>query len=261
MSQKCHSILLDRNGRPSAQVATLSYEFRDPGHIIPEHFHPEDQLVFASKGVMTVRTKQGIWVVPPLRAVWIPAETPHSVAMSGPVSMRTLYLNPKLVRTLPRKCFIMNVSPLLRELILHACKFPKLNRRVSVQRRIIEIIVDQLEAAHSIPLQLPHPTDSRAIRVVQRLLAGPGEQWTLETLCEDCGASKRTIERLFLAETGMTFTKWRQQLRLLHAMQLLASGEKVTGAALDAGYSSPSAFISMFKRQLGTTPTRYFEPR
>jgi len=210
---------------------------------------------------MTVRTQQGIWVVPPLRAVWIPAETPHSVAMSGPVSMRTLYLLPRLVRTLPQKCFVMNVSPLLRELILHACKFARLNKKAPVQRRIIEIIVDQLEAAHSIPLQLPHPTDSRAMRVVQRLIAGPGEQWTLETLCEDCGASKRTIERLFLAETGMTFTRWRQQLRLLHAMQILASGEKVTGAALDAGYSSPSAFISMFKRQLGTTPTRYFEPR
>jgi methylphosphotriester-DNA--protein-cysteine methyltransferase len=155
----------------------------------------------------------------------------------------------------------MNVSSLLRELILHACKFPKLNRRAPVQRVIIEIIVDQLEAARSIPLQLPHPIDSRAMRVAQALLADPGKQRTLETLCVDCGAGKRTIERLFITETRMTFSKWRQQLRLLHAMQLLASGEKVTGAALDAGYSSTSAFISMFRRQLGTTPTRYFEPR
>jgi len=155
----------------------------------------------------------------------------------------------------------MNVSSLLRELILHACKFPKLSKRAPVQRVIIEIIVDQLEAARSIPLQLPHPTDSRAMRVAQVLLADPGKQRTLETLCEDCGAGKRTIERLFITETRMTFSKWRQQLRLLHAMQLLASGEKVTGAALDAGYSSTSAFISMFRRQLGTTPTRYFEPR
>ena len=258
MSQKCQSILVARNGRPTAHVATLSYEFGDVGHTIPEHFHPEDQLVFASKGVMTVRTTQGFWVVPPMRAVWIPAKTPHSVAMSGPVSMRTLYLLPRLVRKLPAKCFVMNVSSLLRELILHACKFPKLNKKDSAQRAIIEIIVDQLEAAHSIPLQLTHPTDSRAARVVEVLLAEPGKQRTLETLCEDCGASKRTIERLFVAETRMTFSKWRQQLRLLHAMQLLASGEKVTGAALDAGYNSTSAFISMFRRQLGTTPTRYF---
>jgi AraC-like DNA-binding protein len=259
MSQKCHSILLDRKGRPTAQVATLSFEF-DDGHVIPRHFHPEDQLVFAAKGVMTVRTGKGIWVVPPLRAVWIPAGTPHSVSMSGPVSMRTLYFLPTLIRSLPRKSFVMNVSSLLRELILHACKFPKLNKNAPVQRRIIEIVVDQMEISHSIPLQLPHPVDSRAMRVVQLLLAGPGKQWTLETLCVDCGASKRTIERLFLTETGMTFAKWRQQLRLLHAMQLLACGEKVTGAALDAGYNSPSAFISMFRKQLGTTPTRYFEP-
>ena len=240
-----------------AQLASVSADCVD-GKVIPEHSHPEDQLAFASTGVMTVRTKQGIWVVPPLRAVWIPAGTPHSITMSGPVSLRTLYFLPKLVRALPTKCFVMNVSPLLTELILHACKFGKLNKKIPMQRRIIEIVVDQLEGARSIPLQLPHPSDSRAMRIVQALLADPGEQKTLERLCKDCGGSKRTIERLFLAETRMTFRKWRQQLRLLHAMQLLASGEKVTGAALDAGYSSPSAFISMFRKQLGTTPTRYF---
>src|SRR5271157_4504452 len=148
MSQKCHvcpSVLRDRAGRLSAQIATLSYEFRD-AYVIAEHLHPEDQLVFASNGVMTVRTEQGIWVVPPQRAVWIPARTPHSIAMSGPVSMRTLYLLPKLVRTVPAKCFVMNVAPLLRELILHACKLDKLNKKAPAQKRIIEIIVDQLRS-------------------------------------------------------------------------------------------------------------------
>lgn len=96
------------------------------------------------------------------------------------------------------------------------------------------------------------------MRIVQALVADPGQRLTLQRLCKDCGASKRTIERLFRAETKMTFGKWRQQLRLLHGLQVLASGEKVTGAALDAGYSSPSAFISMFRKQLGTTPARYF---
>src|SRR5216683_948734 len=96
MSQECHSLLLPQEGRWEAQVATLSYDFRS-GHVIPEHFHPEDQLVFASRGVMTVRTKPGIWVVPPLRAVWIPARTPHSITVSGAVSMRTMYFLPKLI--------------------------------------------------------------------------------------------------------------------------------------------------------------------
>jgi AraC-like DNA-binding protein len=258
MSEKCHSILFDQRGRPLAQVASVSADLAD-GHTIPVHFHPEDQLIFASKGVMTLRTNQGIWVVPPMRAVWIPAKTPHSVTMSGPVAMRTLYFLPRFVKGLPQKCFVMNVAPLLRELILHACTFKRLNKKTPVQKRILEIIVDQLQAVHSIPLQLPQPSDSRAMRIVQALLADPSEQSTLNKLCKDCGASKRTIERVFLAETKMTFGKWRQQLRLLHALQLLASGEKVTGAALDSGYCSTSAFISMFKKQLGATPTRYFE--
>src|ERR1700719_5097589 len=121
MSQKCHSILFGKSACLLAQIASVSADLPH-GHVIPEHSHPEDQLLFASKGVMTLRTKQGVWVVPPLRAVWIPADTPHSVAMSGPVSMRTLYFLPKLCRKLRGKCFVMNVSSLLRELILHACK-------------------------------------------------------------------------------------------------------------------------------------------
>ncbi len=256
MSEKCHSILFDRRGRPLGQIASVSYDFKH-GSTIPEHFHPEDQLVFASTGVMSVHTRQGVWVVPPLRAVWIPARTPHHIVMSGAVSMRTLYFLPKLGRHLPRKCFVMNVTPLLRELILHACKFKRLDRRSPVQRRIIDIILDQLKAVDSIPLQLPHPSDSRAMRAVEALFRDPSDERTLEKLCKDCGASKRTVERLFIRDTKMTFGKWRQQLRLLRSMELLTSGEKVTVAALEAGYNSASAFISMFRKQLGTTPTRY----
>src|SRR5580693_9831865 len=258
MSHRCQSILLGSDGRRVADVAHVSAELED-GHAIPEHSHPEDQLLFASAGVMTVTTEEGLWVVPPLRAVWIPAKTMHSVAMSGRVSMRTLYFLPKLARSFPKKCMVINVSSLLRELILHACTFAKLRKEDPTERRIVEIIVDQLRAVESIPLQLPHPADSRAIRVAKTLFANPGDQRSLEKLCADCGASKRTIQRLFLEETKMTFNKWRQQLRLLHAMQRLAAGDKVTSAALEAGYNSTSAFISMFRKQLRTTPARYLQ--
>jgi AraC-like DNA-binding protein len=258
MSHRCQSILLGSDGRRVADVAHVSAELED-GHAIPEHSHPEDQLLFAAAGVMTLTTEEGLWVVPPLRAVWIPAKTMHSVAISGRVSMRTLYFLPKLARSFPDKCMVINVSSLLRELILHACTIAKLRKEDPAERRIVEMILDQLNVVESIPLQLPHPVDSRATRVARTLFANPGDPRTLEKLCMDCGASKRTIQRLFLAETKMTFHKWRQQLRLLHAMQRLAAGDKVTSAALEAGYNSTSAFISMFRKQLGTTPTRYLQ--
>src|ERR1700689_596854 len=177
MSQTRHTFIYDHHGRRVAEMAGGSWDFKH-GYVIRRHAHIEDQLLFASEGVMTVETNEGVWVVPPLRAVWIPADTSHSVVMSGPVSMRTLYFSPKLCRAFPRKCFVMNVSSLLKELILHACTFPNLHKRNPAERRIVEIIIDQLKAVESIPLQLPHPLDSRAKRVVKTLLAEPGDERT-----------------------------------------------------------------------------------
>jgi len=208
---------------------------------------------------MTVRTAEETWVVPPQRAVWIPARVPHSIAMSGSVSLRTLYLRAHLVRRLPRSCHVINVSPLLRELILYACTFPVLKQRVRAQAHLINLIVDQLEIVQSVPLQLPSPSDPRAVRVAEALSRDPSDSRPLAQVCSSAGASKRTIERLFRSESHMTLGEWRQQLRLVHCMQLLAAGEKITHVALEAGYSTPSAFIAMFKKVLGTTPGRYFD--
>lgn len=239
-------------------VATLVYDFAH-GHRIPIHFHSEDQLVYATRGVMTVQTEQGTWVVPPRRAVWIPAKTPHSIVMSGPVSMRTLYLRACLARRLPRNCCVVNVAPLLQELILHACQFPRLNRRSKAHAHLIDLILDQLETIQAIPLQLPAPVDTRAQRIATILQSDPSDGRSLAALCREAGASKRTLERVFERETNLSLGKWRQQLRLLRSLQLLAAGEKITSAALEAGYSTPSAFIAMFRRALGTTPRKYFE--
>jgi len=178
--------------------------------------------------------------------------------MSGGVSMRTLYLRPRLRRDSARGCEVMNVSPLLRELILQACKIPALSRREREHGHLVNMILDQLKTAECVPLQLPEPVDRRSLRVAKTLLNDPSDRRPLEELCEGAGGNKRTIERLFQAETGMTFGKWRQQLRLLHALRLLAEGAKITEVALEAGYSTPSAFISMFRKTLGTTPARYF---
>lgn len=258
MSQKRQRPVLDPQGKSSAQMTTLSYDYRD-GHVIAEHFHREDQLVFAAKGVMSVRTAKGFWVVPPLRAVWIPGGQAHSIAMSGPVLMRTLYFAPKFIRFMAKKCLVLNVSPLLRELVIFSCARRSWRTRLSHDRRVIGMILDRLKEAETVPLLLPQPNDPRASRVAKRIIERPDDSETLHELCRGSGASKRTVERLFIEETGMSFGRWRQQLRLLHAMRLLASGEKVTTAALESGYRSVSAFISVFRRCFGTTPHRYLE--
>src|SRR5208282_4333992 len=154
--------------RLPSPVTTLTYDFQH-GHAIPEHSHQEDQLVYACRGVMTVRTSEGTWVVPAQRAVWIPARTPHSIVMAGAVSMRTLYLRPRMVACLPRTCCVVNVSPLLQELILHACRYPRMSRRSRTQAHLIDMLVDQLEAVQAIPLQLPNPRDPRALHVAEIL--------------------------------------------------------------------------------------------
>ena len=237
-------------------VTTLTHEFATQ-HEIPRHVHPEHQLIYASRGVMTVWTSEGTWIVPPQRAVWIPARTPHAITMHGAVSMRTLYVKPNLLQ-LARNCCVVHVSPLLRELILHACTFPVLRRRAREQAHLIDMILDQLRVVEISPLQLPHPTDPRAARIAEALAKDPGDARPLEDICARAGASRRTIERIFLSETNMSLGRWRQQLRLATSLRLLANGEKITRVAFETGYSTPSAFIAMFRKALGTTPRQYF---
>jgi len=257
MSPTRQSPIFDRSRDRTSPITTLTYNY-SAGHIVPMHFHDRDQIVYASRGVMTVRTGASTWVVPTHRAVWIPARVGHTITMSGVVAMRTLYLKPKLARALPRDCCVVNVPPLLRELILQACGSRALKKTIRSHRHLIDTIIDQLETVQMVPLQLPHLTDPRAVRVAEALASDPSNTQTLEQICKGCGASRRTVERLFQLEAGTTFGKWRQQLRLMHAMRLLAEGAKVTHAALDAGYSTPSSFISMFRKVLGVTPSHYF---
>ena len=152
-----------------------------------------------------MRTDGGTWVVPPRRAVWIPAKTPHSITMSGPVSMRTLYLRARLAQQLPRNCCVVNVSPLLQELILHACQFPRMNRKSRVHSHLIDLILDQLDAVQAIPLQLPTPVDSRAQRVAEILQEDSGEIRSLAAACRQAGASN---ERLSEFSSGRQISRW-----------------------------------------------------
>ena len=224
------------------------------GHHIAPHRHAWHQLVYARAGVMTVGTMRGAWVVPPQRAVWMPAATDHEIRCATPVSMRTLYFAPAM-RRLPAACCVVHVAPLLRELILACVEAPGPAPR---RARLTALILSELAEATVAPLHLPEPTDSRVRRITEALRADPGDARTLAGWSREVGASTRTLSRLFLAETGMTFRQWQRQARLLAALVRLAQRQPVTSVALDLGYDSPSAFIHAFRRALGRTPRAYF---
>jgi AraC-like DNA-binding protein len=251
---------LSKRSGPDGSVLVRTYPVTFPtGYRSKAHSHEWDQLTYAAHGVMTVHTAKGVWVVPPHRAVWVPAGIEHTEEMSGRVAARSLFFVPGLSRSLPRDCSTVNVTPLLRELILQATRLGVLDSKLPTQARLIGVILDQLAALRTAALQLPNPSDQRALKTAALLRESPGRTESLEEIARLVGASKRTIERLFRAETGMPFNQWRQRLRLIHALRLLANGETVTSVALEAGYGSTSAFIAMFKKEVGTTPSRYYE--
>lgn len=252
------SKIRQRRSHPADEPTVRTFGARYPdGFVLGDHEHAWSQLLHASSGVMIVDTPRGSWVVPPQRAIWLPAGTSHRVTMRGEVAMRTIYFAPAVAIAIDG-IHVVEVSPLLRELLVYAAKLGKLDVRIPHQARLAGLVVDLLSTIPTMPLALPVPRDPRALRVAEAVRGDPSESADVTVLARSAGASVRTIERLFVAETGMPFGRWRQQARLLSALTLLAGGASVTRVALDVGYASPSAFIAMFKSALGTTPSRFF---
>jgi len=229
-----------------------------PGHLIDWHTHRRNQLLYAIEGAMTVHSDAGIWVVPPHRAVWVPGGMRHQVrAGDTPLSMRAVKIEPDAVPGLPEQCCVVAVSPLLRELILAAVGFSDSYDQEGADGRLAQVLLDQIRDLPAAPLHLPLLHDRRLKRVESALQSNPADSLSANDWAAWAGVSPRTFSRLFQRDTGMTFRQW-QQLRLLSALSRLAAGQRVNQVALDLGYESPSAFVAMFRRALGTTPGRYF---
>jgi AraC-like DNA-binding protein/quercetin dioxygenase-like cupin family protein len=237
-------------------VAAMAKDFADGHHIVP-HRHRRAQFIFAAQGAMLVSTREGTWAVPPHRAVWMPAGVTHEIRMAGDVAMRTLYVRADAAARLAPAVRVLAVSPLLREMILRACALPVLYDATSAAGRLMTLILDEIAALPTVALDLPMPRDARLGRICRALSAEPGATDTLSDWGRRVGASPRTLARLFVRQTGLTFAAWRQQARLLAATAMLAAGEPITRIALDLGYESPSAFTAMFKRALGAPPSHY----
>ena len=225
------------------------------------HYHDVQQIVYPSSGVLAISAAAATWVVPPQRAVWIPAGVPHAHQAHGPVQMRTLAISSSSMvadQLLPSCPVVLEVSPLLREVIvaLTSLDGPPYNPR---QRATMEqVALDQLRRVDQLPVALPVLADDRLHAVADLLRADPADERTLAELGVVVGASERTLSRLFRQQAGMTFPQWRTQFRLQHALVLLADRTPVTTTALACGWSNPSAFIDSFRRAFGATPGRFY---
>ena len=228
------------------------------GHRHAMHRHRRNQLLYASTGVMVVGTAHGTWVVPPQRAVWIPAGIDHEIRMIGDVSTRSVYLKDGVIADASDRCRVLGVTPLLSRLLMEAVDLPVAYEADERANHIMQLIIVELRSSVELPLNVPIPAHARLKSKCRRFLAEPNTGDTIDDWASDLHMSRRAFTRLFRQETGMSLSEWRQQAIVVTALARLASGELVTTVALDCGYSSAGAFSSMFRRVTGVAPTDYF---
>lgn len=221
------------------------------------HSHPRGQLLYAIEGVMIVRSMEGTWIVPPNRALWLAAGLEHDVKMSGEVKIRTVFIDATTVRHMPEKSCVIDVSPLLRELIIAAVSVSLDYQDGSRDDRLMRLLADEVRVSDVLPLHLPVPSDDRVKLICEAIAEYPSDTSTAGEWAKRLNVTAKTVHRLFVKETGMTFVQWREQARLLVALRRLATGEKVINVALDCGYASQSAFTAMFRRHFGKPPSEF----
>jgi len=223
------------------------------------HSHRRSQLLYGACGMMTVSTRHGAWVVPPERAVWLPAGEVHDVqTIQGPVHTYSAYIWPDAIQGLPRQCQVLGMTALMRSLLLEAVDVPLHYDAAGRDGLLMALLLQEARRLPVLPLSLPFPQDRRLARRCKRLLQQPTPHDTIEHWSNALQVSRRAFTRQFRAETGMSFGAWRQQACLFAALPRLAAGVAVTTVALDLGYRSPAAFTGMFRRLLGAPPSRYF---
>lgn len=224
---------------------------------IPAHRHKRGQLLCASEGVLTVRTDDGLWVIPPQRAVWIAPGTLHASWSSKSFRLIALWVEPG-VANLSKRCCVVNVDSLMMELLKTAARFGADYVSGSPEERLIRVLLDRLNKLTVLPLFLPEPRDERLKRITRAIAADLQSVTPFEVWARKAGVTLRTAARLFRRETGMSLGQWRLQLRLLTALEQLGEGDAVSNVALNVGYADVSSFIAVFKAALGQTPAKYF---
>jgi AraC-like DNA-binding protein/mannose-6-phosphate isomerase-like protein (cupin superfamily) len=239
------------------RVVTALARDTEHGVTAPAHSHERAQLLYATQGLMRVQTDDGVWILPPRRALWIPSGVTHHWTSVSKVTMRTIYVEPGAAKQFGDSCRVIEVSPLLRELILALLDEPIEYPIPGRGEHLAMLILSELKAAETVPIAIPWPRDRRLVAVCSAIMADPGSSRNIEQWADEVGASARTLIRLFPKETGLHYRQWVQQVHLAEAFNRLAQGQSVGEIAATLGYASPSAFSAMFRRILGKTPQHY----
>ncbi|MGO1002592.1 AraC family transcriptional regulator [Lysobacter sp. CA196] len=244
------------------------------------HRHARGQLFGAHRGLLTVGTAQGRWLVPATDAVWVPPQAEHSLRSHGAAfSGWSVYVAEPACAALPAQACALRVSGLLREAVARVAQWPGDAPLGLAQARLVQVLLDEIALGGPAPggaaldrpaldgpadpaqrpIGLPMPTDPHVLRVAQALIEDPADPRGLAEWAAFAHLSERSLSRRFAAQTGHSLLQWRQRARLMRALERLAAGDAVTAIALDLGYDSVSAFIAMFRRSLGATPTAYLK--
>ncbi|MGO0792436.1 AraC family transcriptional regulator [Herbaspirillum seropedicae] len=227
------------------------------GAVQPWHSHRRAQLLYGLSGLMQVITADGAWVVPPQHAVWIPSGREHQSRMLQAVTTCSAFIEPEHAPRVASSCQVLEVRPLLRELLIEATRMDPHYVLHSREENLIRLLLDEIGRAEEIPAHVPLPPEPRLGELCHRFLAAPSirsgpAQWALQL-----HISERTFSRRFLAQTGMGFQQWRLRACVMYAISRLALGQPVTTIAYDLGYERPAAFSTMFRKMTGHMPSAH----
>lgn len=223
------------------------------------HQHVRGQFFYIERGMVSIRTREGAWALPPQRVGWMPPGELHTVRMSSALRGWGVFVAPRAAVGMPTHTCVLGANDLMRALVHRAADWALLDTLDQEQERLLMVLMDELRRAPQLPPQLNLPSDRRVLRIAHAVLERPQDDRSLDDWAAWAGLSARNLSRLFRRETGASFAQWRQQARLGHALELLADGTAVSHVADALGYASVSAFVAMFRRAFGQSPGRYFE--
>ncbi|MEG0858495.1 MAG: helix-turn-helix transcriptional regulator [Pseudomonas sp.] len=225
------------------------------------HSHHKAQLLFADTGLITLETAEGLWVVPPQGAVWIPGGLVHRARSSGSTRGFVVFIDSEVVTGLPGTCCTLSVSSFMRALLERSAGLPELYEESGPESRLMAVLLDELMTAPLEWLHLPMPRDPRLRQLADAMLAAPADHANLDQRASRIGMSERNMSRLFAAQTGLGVSKWRRQMHIVTALPLLAQGQSIQAIADALGYESSGAFVTMFRKAVGVPPRRFLAER